>query len=230
MNEHRKNAILNLGILIVFIILFDQVTKQVVIHNIGLNESKPLIKDVFELYHINNSGSAWGMMSGKTIFLTALSIILSGAVVYVLIHLLNDPYYRALRFCLGCILGGAVGNLIDRIRLGYVTDFLYFKLINFPVFNVADIFVTVPIILMVLLLIFKYKGDDLDVALGDKIRLADGTYQSKKKKKDKTKGEMKNETREDGKINGADEKTDGKDEVINGEDPGSRRDDDEGDR
>ena len=81
------------------------------------------------------------------------------------------------------IVGGAIGNLIDRVRLGHVTDFLYAKVINFPIFNVADIFVTLPVILLVILMIFYYTGDDFDVVIGEKVLLEDGTYKDKKEKK-----------------------------------------------
>ena len=187
--NHKKYALINVIVTVLFVILFDQVTKLIVIRNLPLGDSKPIIKDVFEFHHIHNTGSAWGMFSGKTWALAIVSVILSAALCYVIYNLLHSPYYRFMRFLFACILGGAIGNMIDRFRLGYVTDFLYFKLINFPVFNVADIFVTVPIILLVLLFIFKYRGNDFDVLLGEKLRMPDGTYVEKKELKKKQKQE-----------------------------------------
>lgn len=181
--NHKKYALINVIVTIIFVVLFDQVTKLIVVRNLGLGESKPVIKDVFEFHHIHNTGSAWGLFSGKTWALAIVSVILSAALCYVIYNLLHSPYYRFMRFLFACILGGAIGNMIDRFRLGYVTDFLYFKLINFPVFNVADIFVTVPIILLVLIFIFKYRGNDFDVLLGEKLRMPDGTYMEKKELK-----------------------------------------------
>ena len=70
--------------------------------------------------------------------------------------------YLPLRACAVLIAAGAVGNFIDRIRLGYVVDFLYFKLIDFPIFNVADIYVTVSTALFIVLLCFYYKEEDID--------------------------------------------------------------------
>lgn len=70
--------------------------------------------------------------------------------------------------------------MIDRIRLGYVIDFLYIKLIDFPIFNVADIFVTFSMAILLILVIFKYNTDDFDVMLGDKLLAEDGTYIPKK--------------------------------------------------
>ena len=192
-DNHKKYALINVIVTIIFVILFDQVTKLIVIRNLGLGESKPIIKDVFEFHHIHNTGSAWGLFSGKTWALAVVSVILSAALCYVIVNLLHSPYYRFLRFLFACILGGAIGNMIDRFRLGYVTDFLYFKLINFPVFNVADIFVTVPIILLVILFIFKYRGNDFDVLLGEKLRMPDGTYVEKKELKKKLRQGGKND-------------------------------------
>ena len=178
--KERKNALINILVVVLFVILSDQITKLIIVRNMGLNDSKPLIQDVFELHYIQNTGSAWGMFSGKTLILTIVSLLLMGGLVYVLWNLSSDRYYRLLRLFISMIMGGAIGNMIDRIRLGYVVDFLYFKLINFPVFNVADIFVTVPIILVIIFVIVRYHGDDFDVMLGDKVRLGDKLYMEKK--------------------------------------------------
>ena len=131
--KERKISLINISLVVIFVVLFDQITKMLVVRNMGLNDSKPLIEDVFELHYIQNTGSAWGMFSGKTIILTIVSLVLMGGIVYVLWNLSNDAYYRSLRLFISMIMGGAIGNMIDRIRLGYVVDFLYFKLINFPV-------------------------------------------------------------------------------------------------
>ena len=81
----------------------------------------------------------------------------------------KDKKYLPISIACVFILGGALGNLIDRVRLGYVVDFLYFKLIDFPVFNVADIYVTVSVIVLILLMIFKYRSnEDIEFILGDK--------------------------------------------------------------
>jgi len=189
MNNLKKKSLISILILFTLIVAADQITKLIIINSFGVGEGTPVISGVFEILHIHNSGSAWGMLSGKTLFLTLFSVILIGALIYVLIHIIGNRYYRILTILITCILGGAVGNMIDRIRLGYVTDFLYFKLIDFPVFNVADIFVTVPVILLIIFMIFKYHGDDFDVLLGDKIRNEDGTYTEKEKKKKKKKGD-----------------------------------------
>ena len=74
-----------------------------------------------------------------------------------------DKKYRWLRFILVLLTAGALGNLIDRLRLNYVIDFFYFELINFPIFNVADIYVTVGMALLLILVLFYYKEEELEV-------------------------------------------------------------------
>ena len=81
------------------------------------------------------------------------------------------------------LLSGALSNIIDRIRIGSVTDFIYFKFVDFPVFNVADIYVTFSIAIMLFLLIFRYKGADIDVMLGSSYIDEDGKYVDKDSKK-----------------------------------------------
>jgi signal peptidase II len=182
MSERKKNIILAV-VFFAVIIFFDQFTKLLIVDHMELGESKPVIENIFEIRYIQNTGMAWGLMSGKTWLLAIFSGIMLLALIYVYHNVAEGRYYRPVRILLICIVGGAYGNLLDRIRLGYVVDFLYFKMIDFPVFNVADIFVTLSVIILIFLMIFKYKGNDLDVLLGDKIRLADGTYIEKKEKK-----------------------------------------------
>ncbi len=160
----------------------DQLTKYIIVHNFMLYETKPLINGVFQLNYIRNTGSAWGMLSGKIPFLLIITAIVIAAIFYIYHNISDYKRYNPLKYSLIILLGGAIGNLIDRIRLGYVVDFFDFCLINFPVFNVADIFITVSMGLIIILFIFKYRGDDLDVILGDKLINEAGEFVEKKKK------------------------------------------------
>ena len=95
--------------------------------------------------------------------------IMCPVVLYFFLKLPADkPKYLWLQIICILIFAGAIGNYIDRIRLHYVIDFIYFSLINFPVFNVADIYVTVATFLLVILLIFYYKEEELTVLFGEK--------------------------------------------------------------
>ncbi len=171
MSVKKKNIIVAILIIISNVII-DQITKALIVGNMKLHSSIPLIKgkngSIFELNYIHNKGAAWGIFSKQTALLTIISIIVMTAVGYVFWNIKEARKFRILRISIALLIGGAIGNMIDRIRLHYVIDFLYFRLIDFPVFNYADICVTVALFLIIFSMIFKYKTDDFDVCLGDK--------------------------------------------------------------
>ena len=103
-----------------------------------------------------------GMFQNKQIlfYICTVIVLILGIMIYIRCLALNQ--YKDLRILLVLILSGAVGNFIDRVRFQYVIDFFYFKLIDFPVFNVADCYVTVGFILLLILILFKYKEDDFE--------------------------------------------------------------------
>ncbi len=142
----------------------DQLTKYLVDTKMQLHGAIPIIKDVFELHYIQNSGTAWGMFAGMDMHYVfiALTAFLSLVIILAYVRFSAYPHLGPLNIFLVILFSGAVGNLIDRIRLHYVIDFLYFKLINFPVFNVADIYVVVSMFALGYLLIFKYQEEDFD--------------------------------------------------------------------
>ena len=175
-----KKIISGLVISIISMII-DQAIKLLIIKNFELGEEHKVLGDVFTLHYIRNTGSAWGMLAGHTWLLVIISLLAILIIGYVYCNI-SHKKYTVLRICLALILGGALGNLIDRIRLKYVVDYLYFKLIDFPVFNFADICVTVPIALMVILCVFKYSGNDFDVIMGEKLIDEKGEYIEKRKK------------------------------------------------
>ena len=90
-----------------------------------------------------------------------IAVLVLGAVAYLIYKMPSDGKYRPLAVCLMMISAGAVGNMIDRVSQGYVVDFLYFKLINFPIFNVADCYVTIGAACLVFLIMFYYKDEDM---------------------------------------------------------------------
>lgn len=143
-------------------ILLDQYTKMLAVKHLKNQSSIDIIENVFQLHYLENKGAAFGMLQNQKLF-----FIITTSIVLVLICLfyINMPHTKRLiplRLCLIGIAAGAVGNFIDRIRLNYVVDFLYFELIDFPVFNVADIYVTLSAIGLILLILFYYKEDDLE--------------------------------------------------------------------
>ena len=129
-------------------IAIDSLTKLYISNNFMTGQSVPVINRVFHItYHINN-GAAFSIMRGKTVFLSICSIVIICAILaYIFI---KGPKNSYLMLSLTLIVSGAIGNLIDRLFRGGVIDFLDFRLINFPVFNVADCFVVIGGILLFL--------------------------------------------------------------------------------
>ena len=123
------------------------------------NREVVLIPGVLSFSYIENHGAAFGIMQGRQWLLIVISAVMIAAAVVFYIRRIRDIRYRYLRVLIVFLVAGALGNMIDRIMFGYVRDFIYFKLIHFPVFNVADIYVTVS---AVLILIWIILHDDSD--------------------------------------------------------------------
>ena len=138
----------------------DQITKYIAEQRLYNKPDFVIIKDVIHLTYLRNNGSAFGMFSGKINAFLVLTVIMICLITYVV---LKTPLIRKyIPVYITCILlaAGAIGNFIDRVRLGYVRDFIYFKIINFPVFNIADCYVTVSVIIFIILILFVYKNED----------------------------------------------------------------------
>ena len=161
MKNRIKQYIPTLIFMIVLIVL-DQVTKLIARSALA-DSSVAVIEGVFEFKLVYNTGVAWGMFGQSPVVITLIALIIMAVVAFVYFKIpVENKRLRFLRILLVLIFSGAAGNIIDRLCVDAVTDFLYFKLINFPVFNVADIYVTVSGILVAILLIFYYKEEDLD--------------------------------------------------------------------
>lgn len=146
----------------------DQVVKHIIDTDFAVGESRPLIQGIFSLTYVQNSGAAWGSLAGKRALLLAVTFVILCGAVYVYARLANEKEHRyaPLRVSLVFLISGAIGNMIDRVTRGYVVDMFDFCLINFPVFNVADIFVTCSFIVIVILILFRYKDDEIENIIG----------------------------------------------------------------
>ena len=120
-----------------------------------------LIQGVFELRYLENRGAAFGLLQNQRTFFIILTIIFLAAMVYVYMRIPSDKKYLPLRLLVIIVSAGAFGNFYDRLTLTYVRDFLYFSLIDFPIFNVADIYVTCSAVAFFIMIVFVYKEDDL---------------------------------------------------------------------
>lgn len=147
----------------IILVLADQWTKKMAV--LRLKDQYPivLIKNVFELYYLENRGAAFGIFQGKRFAFLIITVVILLVLAYCFWNIPYTAKYTSLRCIIVLIGAGAVGNFIDRMSNGYVVDFFYFKLINFPVFNVADIYVTLSAVFLAILLLFKYKEEDLNV-------------------------------------------------------------------
>jgi signal peptidase II len=139
-------------IIIITIIALDQITKYFTVKNLKTDGSFTVIKGFLEFCYVENRGAAFGILQNKRWFFIVLTIIICAGMAYYLFTYKDTR--MILRISLAFILGGAIGNLIDRIRLGYVVDMIHITAINYPVFNVADSFVVIGTILLAWYLLF----------------------------------------------------------------------------
>ena len=148
----------------IILIWFDQFTKKIVtdIHN-GVTAVYVLgdsfLLDLFGITYVENRGAAFGIMQGGRTFFLIITPIFLAIMIYYYIKLPKDKVNNWVRVSLVLIFAGAIGNFIDRVRDAYVTDFIYFKFIDFPVFNFADVFVVTGTILLGILTLFFIKDE-----------------------------------------------------------------------
>ena len=140
-------------ILAIFVFLLDWFSKIFVLRNLGLNESVEIIKNIFYLTLVHNTGAAFGIFKNQTLFFIVVSILAVITIVIYIKKFSNIPL--AIKIGLALILGGALGNLVDRLCFGYVVDFLDFKI--WPVFNIADSAITVGTFLLIVNLMTKKR-------------------------------------------------------------------------
>ena len=142
----KKNIfIFSTALIIVFL---DQLTKFLIKQNLQLNQSIPVIKNVLHLTYVTNTGSAFGLFKSFSSFFTLFSAIVIIVIFYYLKKIKKDE--TKIQFAVSLLLGGTIGNLIDRLAYGSVVDFIDFRI--WPVFNVADSAVTISIVLLIILL------------------------------------------------------------------------------
>lgn len=127
------------------VVILDQFSKYIVVENMALGESIPIIEEVFHLTYILNPGAAFGMFAHNRLFFIAIAVIVIGIVIWARREILASPW--EVKAGCGLFLGGAIGNLIDRARQGLVIDFFDFRI--WPVFNIADIAICIGVGLII---------------------------------------------------------------------------------
>lgn len=156
-------------LLVIILVVIDQISKRHADIYLKGTDGIDLIPGVFKLYFLEggNSGAAFGILQGQYIFFAVLTVLIIAAIMYILLRMpFNIKRFNPIRYTMLFLIAGALGNFIDRTYTyivygtNYVIDFLYFYLIEFPIFNVADVYVTCSAILLFVLIVFFYKEDD----------------------------------------------------------------------
>ena len=145
---------------VALLVLLDQGTKLLTVLKLKGNPPFTVLDGVFELTYVENTGVAFGIFANKQygpMLLSGFTFIIFLLLLYFWYKLPLTKKYDAIRFVLLFLIAGALGNLIDRVRLGYVVDMLHFYWFEFPVFNLADILVVTGSLILILLVMTKYK-------------------------------------------------------------------------
>ncbi len=140
---------------VIVLVALDQWTKYLA--KTGLSKNIVIIPGVFELQYVENQGAAFGILQNQLAFFVIFTLIMGAVILLVYRHIPEEKGYGWIRLSTILIFSGAIGNLIDRVMNRYVVDFLYFKPIDFPTFNVADSYVVVGAISFVLLYFIQKK-------------------------------------------------------------------------
>ena len=157
-----KRFIVLLPIISIFLLVgFDQFIKHLAVINLKDHDPIVLIQGVLELQYLENRGAAWGILQNKQIVFYILTIVFMAIALWFYIKVPKNRHYLPLMSAVLVLFSGAVGNFIDRVAHQYVVDFIYFSIIDFPVFNVADIYVTLSVIALLIMILFQYKDDDM---------------------------------------------------------------------
>lgn len=179
--QMNKKRIIKSGfwcvLFIAVLIFLDQYTKHLATDKLMGKDAVDLISGVLQFTFVGNKGIAWGMLWDKINFVVILTTIISILLLFLIFKIdLRINFYiennveklsskiktlKVLQIIFLVMFSGAVGNLIDRIRIGYVIDFIYIELINFPVFNVADIFVTLSMVALIILCLFRIDENEI---------------------------------------------------------------------
>ena len=143
-------------LLAILFAILDQLVKLAVVKQIPLGDEVNVIPGISSFFHIRNTGAAWSMLEGQMWFFTVITLLAIVAVSYLL-----SKYGKTngwlFSLSLSMILGGTFGNYFDRMRLGYVVDMFKLDFINFPIFNIADIELTVGVVIMFIYIIFEER-------------------------------------------------------------------------
>lgn len=159
--KKRKIVILFVDLVMMVLLTFlDQFTKYLAVLYLKGQPSVPILKNILVLQYLENKGAAFGMLQNQKIFFIFIEILILLVIAFVLFRIPSHKKYTLMHVILVLVAGGAVGNMIDRVLQDYVVDFIYIELIDFPIFNLADIYVTFATAVFVIAVLFYYKEED----------------------------------------------------------------------
>ncbi len=191
MNKVLQRYIIPVLSLIVMVAL-DQWTKLLTLKHVAGTDGFYIIDKILRIYFVKNEGMAWGMLQNKQIIFIIITPIVIAFLMMIYYRLPFEKKFILARICVLLLTGGAIGNLIDRIFRGelfhgYVVDMIYVEIIDFPVFNIADSFITVGFAMMIFSIFFVYKEKDFDLLFKRK-------KAAEEKKEEEVSNEEENET------------------------------------
>ncbi len=164
MGSRIKRFVTDLIILAILTVI-DRVTKIWATDTLRDTSSIPIIRNIVEFHYLpnGNTGAAFGMLSGHRVLFLMIAIVVVAVILYLLYNMPNDRKFKVIEILLVFIAAGGAGNMIDRFIQGYVVDFIYISCINFPIFNVADMYVSVCTVVLAIIVLFKLKEDDYNI-------------------------------------------------------------------
>lgn len=164
-----KKQVLRIGAMtagFLLLVFLDQITKIWAVETLMDKSNIVLIPSVLEFSYVENTGMAFGLFQDGRIFFFIATGLFSVVMIYAIIRTPAAKRFLPMNLLLTVVFAGAVGNLIDRVFRQYVVDFIYVKIIDFPVFNLADIYVTVGIVFLAAFLLLYYKDKELNEVYG----------------------------------------------------------------
>lgn len=144
-------------VIALIIVLLDQITKVIAVRYLKGHGPYTIVENFFKLHYVENTGAAFGILKDSRIFFIIVSVIV---IVFTILFMFkySATFNKIMMFSLAMFIGGSIGNLIDRVKQGYVVDFLSFKLpfgYDFPVFNLADTFIVISTMMIMFMIFFN---------------------------------------------------------------------------
>ena len=163
MNDRiNKKWLFLLGFGFIVLVALDQLTKYFAVLNLKNKNPFVIWDGVLELHYHENAGAAWGTFQGMQIMFYIITTVMCVFILWEIKRLLTNKKFLPFIGVLVLILGGAIGNFIDRVRLQYVVDFIYVKAIDFPIFNLADSYISISVVIVIALTVFYYSEEEFD--------------------------------------------------------------------